>query len=99
MASSSLKEGLILKTEATYENIDEILVEKERDNDDQAAKSKRDDVAKDETVSGSTQKLPNQTAQLLKDKVRRKRGIHLALSRINNIFLLFLLPLFIILCK
>ena len=112
MASSSLREGLISKKETrnALENIDEIVHEHEdefqqnvNENDDEAKVASTNDVHLEENVAveakNGDQKMPNQTAQFLDDKKKRKEGFHLALSHLNKIFLLFVLPLLIVLCK
>jgi aspartate oxidase len=112
MASSSLREGLISKKEIgnTLENIDEIVREQENEpanvNDDEENTTSPNDVDLKEIELKATaeanqedNKLPNQTAQIFENLKKRKEGVDVAISHINNIFLLFVLPLFIILCK
>jgi hypothetical protein len=112
MASSSLREGLISKKEIgnTLENIDEIVHEQENEpenvNDDEENTTSPNDVdLKEREVEASADatkddnKLPNQTAQIFENLKKRKEGVDVAISQINNIFLLFVLPFFIILCK
>lgn len=107
MASLSLREGLISKREIgnALENIDEIAYEQQ---DDVQLNEKPNDYAENETstndvhleeAKNDSHKMPNQAAQFLDDKKKRKEGVHLALSHINKIFLLFFLPLLILLCK
>ncbi len=112
MASSSLREGLISKKEIgnALENIDEIVHEQENEpenvNDDEENITSPNDVdLKEREVEASADatkddnKLPNQTAQIFENLKKRKEGVDVAISQINNIFLLFVLPFFIILCK
>ena len=113
MASSSLREGLISKKEIgnTLENIDEIVHEQENEpenvNDDEENTTSPNDVdlEREREVEASTKaskddnKLPNQTAQIFENLKKRKEGVDVAISHMNNIFLLFVLPFFIILCK
>ncbi len=107
MASLSLREGLIPKREIgnALENIDEITHEQADDvqqnanaNNYAENEASTNDVHLEEAKNDS-HKMPNQAAQFLDEKKKRKEGVHLALSHINKIFLLFLLPLLILLCK
>ena len=63
-------------------------VKVEENNDNQETTKQNDD-----------QKMPNETAQYLNDKIRKKRGVHLALIRVSNVFLLVVLPFFMVQCK
>ena len=51
------------------------------------------------TEETNPEQLSHQTtAELLNEKARRQRVARAATSRINNVFLLFLLPFFMVLC-
>ena len=113
MPSSSLKDGLISKQDANFlGNINEIVEvgeydeinENDNKNDDPSTVSLKsvkveENNDQETTKQNDDQKMPNETAQYLNDKIRKKRGVHLALIRVSNVFLLVVLPFFMVQCK
>ena len=111
MPSSSLRDGLISKQDInTLENIDEIVEVGESSeanankdtcskNGEIAASTSKDALNPEVGANNDDHKLPNETLHYLNDKLRKKKGVHLALSRVSNVFLLFIMPLCMLLSE
>ncbi len=49
--------------------------------------------------SGDAKKMDEDTAAISKNEIKKRKGIEMLIKRITSITLLFILPIFIILCK